>query len=87
MIDEFRNKPCVYGGTLSTVIDATPDDLISRVYLEHKMFETWFHKRSVLIGDGNCFCLSLSDCFFRSTLTAFFLTGIANGLLPCTFDG
>ncbi|KAI1293403.1 hypothetical protein EDD11_008426 [Mortierella claussenii] len=31
---------------------ATPKDLISKVYVEEKMFETWYHGRTVLIGDG-----------------------------------
>ncbi|KAG0056609.1 hypothetical protein BGZ83_004391, partial [Gryganskiella cystojenkinii] len=52
MLSEFREKPCPYGGILGDLFDATPQDTISKVYLEHKMFETWFYKRSVLIGDA-----------------------------------
>lgn len=52
MLNDFREKPCPYGGILGDLFDATPQDTISKVYLEHKMFETWFYKRSVLIGDG-----------------------------------
>jgi len=51
-LKEFKDDPCPYGGTLQDLIDATPKDLISKIYLEHKMFQTWFYKRSVLIGDG-----------------------------------
>ncbi|GJJ71388.1 hypothetical protein EMPS_03738 [Entomortierella parvispora] len=68
MIDEFRDKPCPYGGTLSAIIDATPEDLISKVHLEHKFFRTWFHKRSVLIGDGAINALQdatiLANCLY-----------------------
>ncbi|GJJ74501.1 hypothetical protein EMPS_06859 [Entomortierella parvispora] len=51
-LKEFRDKPCPYGGLFGDMIDATPKDLISKIYLEHKMFQTWFHKRSVLLGDA-----------------------------------
>lgn len=40
------------GGTLGDLIEATPKDLISKVYLEEKMFDTWYHDRTVLLGDG-----------------------------------
>ncbi|KAG0038842.1 hypothetical protein BGZ83_002975 [Gryganskiella cystojenkinii] len=39
-------------GTLGTLIDATPSENISRVFLEEKLFETWAHGRTVLIGDA-----------------------------------
>ncbi|GJJ71374.1 hypothetical protein EMPS_03724 [Entomortierella parvispora] len=52
MIKDFYDLPCPYGGTMGDLIDATPEDLVSKVYLEHKMFETWYYKRSVLIGDA-----------------------------------
>ncbi|GJJ68653.1 hypothetical protein EMPS_00999 [Entomortierella parvispora] len=40
------------GGTLGNLIDATPAENISRVFLEDKLFETWHHGRTVLIGDA-----------------------------------
>ena len=52
MIKEFHHLPIPYGGIMGDLIDLTPTDMISKVYLEHKMFETWFYKRTVLIGDG-----------------------------------
>ena len=52
MTDVFSSFPCPYGGVLGDLIEATPKELISRVYSEYKMFKTWFHGRSVLIGDG-----------------------------------
>ncbi|KAG0050744.1 hypothetical protein BGZ83_004491 [Gryganskiella cystojenkinii] len=52
MIKEYRDFPCPYGGTLGDLIDKTPEDLISKVFLEYKLFKTWFHGRTVLLGDG-----------------------------------
>ncbi|KAI8350677.1 hypothetical protein B0O80DRAFT_457228 [Mortierella sp. GBAus27b] len=51
MIKEIYNFPTKYG-PLGQFIDETPRERISRVYLEEKMFETWYHGRSVLIGDA-----------------------------------
>ncbi|KAG0276347.1 hypothetical protein BGZ95_007674 [Linnemannia exigua] len=52
MIKEFYDQPCPYGGKMGDLIDATPKELISKVYVEEKMFKTWFHGRTVLLGDG-----------------------------------
>ncbi|KAF9179165.1 hypothetical protein BGZ51_007160 [Haplosporangium sp. Z 767] len=52
MIKDIRHFPCPFGGVLGDLIDATPRDLISKVYLEEKLFETWHHGRTVLIGDA-----------------------------------
>lgn len=38
--------------TIGDLIDRTPKDRISKVSLEEKLFETWSHCRTVLIGDG-----------------------------------
>jgi len=38
--------------TMGELIDNTPPHLISKVMLEEKLFETWYHGRTVLIGDG-----------------------------------
>ncbi|GJJ74504.1 hypothetical protein EMPS_06862 [Entomortierella parvispora] len=51
-LKEFTHKLCPYGGLMGDLIDATPKDLISKIYQEHKMFQTWFYKRSVLLGDA-----------------------------------
>jgi hypothetical protein len=32
--------------------DRTPQDRISKVMLEEKIFKTWHHGRTVLLGDG-----------------------------------
>ncbi|KAF9118865.1 hypothetical protein BGW39_000797 [Mortierella sp. 14UC] len=52
MIKEFFDKPCPYGGKMGDLIDATPNELISKVYVEEKLFKTWFYGRTVLLGDG-----------------------------------
>ncbi|KAF8970257.1 hypothetical protein BGZ46_010540 [Entomortierella lignicola] len=49
---DFEDFPCALGGTMKDLFDATPKDLISKVFLEEKIFQTWHHGRSVLIGDG-----------------------------------
>ncbi|ORZ08757.1 hypothetical protein BCR41DRAFT_424341 [Lobosporangium transversale] len=52
MIKEFEDVACPWGGTLGEIIHATPRNLISKVFLEEKVFETWFHGRTVLLGDA-----------------------------------
>ncbi|KAF9919339.1 hypothetical protein BX616_007063 [Lobosporangium transversale] len=52
MINQCRDFVCPYGGTLADVIDKTPTDRISKVLLEEKFFETWYHERTVLMGDA-----------------------------------
>ncbi|KAF9143066.1 hypothetical protein BGX30_001441 [Mortierella sp. GBA39] len=57
MCDETRdfNTPIRDGDrflTLGDLYDRTPQDLISKVMLEEKVFETWYHGRTVLIGDA-----------------------------------
>jgi len=48
-VKDFKVPEC---GTLGNLISATPAANISRVFLEKKLFETWSHGRTVLIGDG-----------------------------------
>ncbi|KAG0351437.1 hypothetical protein BC939DRAFT_470543 [Gamsiella multidivaricata] len=52
MVKEFRECLNPYGGTMGEMIDATPKERRSKVFLEEKLFETWFHGRTVLIGDA-----------------------------------
>jgi len=52
MIKEYQDRPCPWGGTMGEIIEATPKNLISKVFLEEKFFKTWYHGRTVLIGDG-----------------------------------
>ncbi|KAF9158289.1 hypothetical protein BGX21_011027 [Mortierella sp. AD011] len=51
MIKDVYNFPTPYG-PLGLLIDATPRERISKVFLEEKLFETWHHDRIVLIGDA-----------------------------------
>ncbi|KAG0315046.1 hypothetical protein BGZ97_008705 [Linnemannia gamsii] len=51
MMDETRHFKTIYG-TLGDLFDATPMERISKVYFEDKLFETWNHDRTVLIGDA-----------------------------------
>ncbi|KAG0380044.1 hypothetical protein BGX24_010458 [Mortierella sp. AD032] len=52
MCDRVRNLACPYGGTLGDILDKTPKDTISKVVLEEKFFSTWYHRRTVLLGDA-----------------------------------
>ncbi|KAF9124769.1 hypothetical protein BGW39_007924 [Mortierella sp. 14UC] len=52
MCDKVRHLPCPYGGTLGDLLDETPNEVISKVMLEDKYFTTWYHKRTVLLGDA-----------------------------------
>ncbi|KAF9429956.1 hypothetical protein BGZ76_001043, partial [Entomortierella beljakovae] len=50
-IKPYRDHPSPVGGTMGDLFDATPKDLISKVYTEEKIFNTWHHGRTALIGD------------------------------------
>lgn len=52
MYKDFENMPCPWGGTMGEIMKMTPKDRISKVYPEKKLFKTWHHGRTVLIGDG-----------------------------------
>ncbi|KAF9435166.1 hypothetical protein BGZ76_006771 [Entomortierella beljakovae] len=51
-LNQFRDCPSPIGGTMGEIFDATPKQYISKVYLEEKLFKTWHHGRTVLIGDA-----------------------------------
>ncbi|KAG0278204.1 hypothetical protein BGZ95_004482 [Linnemannia exigua] len=57
MCDRVRNLACPYGGTLGDILDKTPKETISKVVLEEKFFTTWYHRRTVLLGDACHKCL------------------------------
>ncbi|KAF9997889.1 hypothetical protein BGZ79_008414, partial [Entomortierella chlamydospora] len=52
MLKQYQDFPCAFGGTMKEFMDSTPKNLISKVFLEEKVFRTWYHGRSVLIGDA-----------------------------------
>ncbi|KAF9136097.1 hypothetical protein BGW39_006893 [Mortierella sp. 14UC] len=55
MVEKCRHCPIVFGGkgaVLGDILDVTPKDVMSKVMLEEKLFETWYNGNIVLIGDG-----------------------------------
>ncbi|KAF9365955.1 hypothetical protein BGX34_007314 [Mortierella sp. NVP85] len=52
MYKEYEDKLTPWGCTMGDVFRATPRELISKVFVEEKMFKTWYHGRTVLIGDA-----------------------------------
>ncbi|KAF8940698.1 hypothetical protein BGZ58_005234 [Dissophora ornata] len=52
LIEEVAHHKVPFGGTLGDLINATPKELISKVYLEEKLFETWTYGRIALMGDA-----------------------------------
>ncbi|KAF9408657.1 hypothetical protein BGZ76_005816, partial [Entomortierella beljakovae] len=52
IITPFRDFPSPTGGTMGDIFDATPKELTSKIFLEEKIFKTWHHGRTVLIGDA-----------------------------------
>ncbi|KAG0349964.1 hypothetical protein BG005_010504 [Podila minutissima] len=53
MADFVRHQPSPFKGLLlGDIIDQTPKELISKVMLEEKCFESWYHGRVVLLGDA-----------------------------------
>ncbi|KAF9911533.1 hypothetical protein EC991_003336 [Linnemannia zychae] len=56
MIEETRDLRIPLGGgkfgTMGDLYDATPKEIISKVMLEEKVFDTWYSRRFVLLGDA-----------------------------------
>ncbi|KAF9971233.1 hypothetical protein BGZ73_005851 [Actinomortierella ambigua] len=50
--EQLRDIKLPIGGTLGDLVDHTDPQAISRVLLEDKLFTTWYHGRTVLIGDA-----------------------------------
>ncbi|KAF9144556.1 hypothetical protein BGX30_012355 [Mortierella sp. GBA39] len=48
-VDDFRTP---LGATMGELIRTTPQDEVSRIFLEEKLFDTRYHGRIALIGDG-----------------------------------
>ncbi|KAF9283052.1 hypothetical protein BGZ68_005602 [Mortierella alpina] len=51
-ISDIQDLPNGMGGTMADLINATPRERISKVMLEEKLFETWQHGRTAIIGDA-----------------------------------
>ncbi|KAG0242671.1 hypothetical protein BGW41_003774 [Actinomortierella wolfii] len=43
---------CPYGGTMKEVFEKSRPESTSKIMLEEKWFQTWYHERTVLIGDA-----------------------------------
>ncbi|KAG0354059.1 hypothetical protein BGZ54_001869 [Gamsiella multidivaricata] len=69
MIRKYRDFLCPWGGTMGDIFDATVDSLTSKVFLEEKAFKTWYHSRTVLLGDGAVNAMQdavvLANCLFN----------------------
>ncbi|KAF9085222.1 hypothetical protein BGX23_009874 [Mortierella sp. AD031] len=55
MCDDVRDFPIPGGDgtlTMGDLIDGTPMNQMTKVMLEEKVFDTWYHCRTVLIGDA-----------------------------------
>ncbi|KAF9093218.1 hypothetical protein BGX29_010036 [Mortierella sp. GBA35] len=50
--DDWRRFPCPIGGTMGDLFDQTPCEVVSKVVLEEKLYQTWYYGRVVLIGDA-----------------------------------
>ncbi|KAF9184284.1 hypothetical protein BGZ50_003800 [Haplosporangium sp. Z 11] len=69
MVKEFYNCRTPLGGIIGHIFDATPKNEISKVYIEEKLFKTWHHGRTVLIGDGAVTAMQdaviLANCIYE----------------------
>ncbi|KAF9434025.1 hypothetical protein BGZ76_008670 [Entomortierella beljakovae] len=43
---------CPYGGTMEGLLANTPKENITKILIEEKHYKTWYHGRTVLIGDA-----------------------------------
>ncbi|KAF9122540.1 hypothetical protein BGW39_009687 [Mortierella sp. 14UC] len=70
MCDETRGFPIPGGNgslTMGDLYDRTPKNLISKVMLEEKVFETWYSGRVALLGDA---CHKLNPSAGQGAVTA-----------------
>ncbi|KAF9427963.1 hypothetical protein BGZ94_003729 [Podila epigama] len=51
-IKAIRDQKSPYGGTIGELFDKTPKGNAVKIMLEDKFFKTWYHKRTVLVGDA-----------------------------------
>lgn len=76
MCELSRDFPVISGGdklvTMGDLIDWTPKDLITKVMLEEKVFETWYDGRVVLLGDGKRPSFYWIPCARLATCTALY---------------
>ncbi|KAF9359645.1 hypothetical protein BGX34_008226 [Mortierella sp. NVP85] len=70
MCKQIRDFPVPRNNmTLGDLIDNTPKELISKVMLEEKLFDTWYDGRIALIGDGAVSAMqdavTLANCIYE----------------------
>ncbi|KAK3819435.1 MAG: hypothetical protein JOS17DRAFT_778012 [Linnemannia elongata] len=75
LCEEIKDFKIPLGGTIGDLIRASPKDCIAKVLSEEKLFETWYHLRTVLMGDAchkkwyenllRRFVLSVASKFFQ----------------------
>ncbi|KAF9389562.1 hypothetical protein CPB97_011099 [Podila verticillata] len=70
MCKDVREFPVARNSmTMGDLIDKTPKDLISKVMLEEKLFDTWHGDRIVLLGDGAVSAMqdavTLANCLYE----------------------
>ncbi|KAF8945124.1 hypothetical protein BGZ47_003215 [Haplosporangium gracile] len=76
MMDSIRHFKTTYG-TMGDLFDATPTELVSKVYFEDMLFETWNHGRTLLPSSGagavNAMqdAVILANCLFDIRPTSF----------------
>lgn len=51
MLQEVKDYMTPFG-TVGQLIDETPKEVISKVFFEDMLYQTWHHGRTILIGDG-----------------------------------
>ncbi|GJJ78957.1 hypothetical protein EMPS_11316 [Entomortierella parvispora] len=50
--ESIQDQASPFGGTLRDLVDATSKKMISVVVVEEKCYRTWYHGRTLLIGDA-----------------------------------
>ena len=76
MANFVRHQPSPFNGTLGDIIDKTPRDLISKIMLEEKFFETWHDGRVVLLGDGRTERMISGQKLFFWQVKVFLITAL-----------
>lgn len=82
MLQEVKDYMTPFG-TVGQLIDETPKEVISKVFFEDMLYQTWHHGRTILIGDGKKKSLLEKDVGIQSSI-AFELIHTTLLLLPIT---
>ncbi|KAG0009788.1 hypothetical protein BGZ80_002049, partial [Entomortierella chlamydospora] len=52
LLKKLSDLPSPWGGTMGELIDMTPAEMRTKAVVEEKLFTTWHHSRTVLMGDA-----------------------------------